>query len=75
MTEGQALLAVGKAQGALLKLTKQLLREDKHDGLRAAGWTSKHEDFFRELGDEMHSYGLVDDDQLEAAKRAAGESK
>jgi hypothetical protein len=75
MTEGDALLAVGKAQGALLELTKELLEEDKHDGLRAATWTSKHEDIFRELADEMRSYGLIDEDELTAAKRAAGEKE
>lgn len=73
MNEGDALLAVAKAQGVLLKATRDLLKADKHDGLRMARWTSKHETFYSELRDEMHSYGLVDDDQVKAADRAAGE--
>jgi hypothetical protein len=71
--EGKALIAVGKAQGALLKATKALLKEDKSDGLRAARWTSKHEVIFRELPDEVESYGCADDDEIKAAKRAAGD--
>jgi hypothetical protein len=71
--EGKALIAVAKAQGALLKATKALLKEDKHDGLRAAKWTARHEELFRELLDETESYGCADDSEIEAAKRAAGE--
>lgn len=71
--EGRALIAVAKAQGALLRATKALLKEDKHDGLRAARWTSKHELFFRELLDEVESYGCADEGEIELANRAAGE--
>lgn len=71
--EGKALIAVGKAQGALLKATKTLLKEDKHDGLRAAKWTSEHDEFYRKFLDEVELYGCADDDEIEAAKRAAGD--
>jgi hypothetical protein len=69
--EGKALLAVGKAQGALLKATKDLLKEDPSDGLRAAKWTDKHKTFFHEFADEIDNQ--LDDGELEAAMRAAGE--
>jgi|GEM_PF-6644656 len=71
--EGKALIAVAKAQGVLLRATKALLKDDKHDGLRAAKWTLRHEEFFRELLDEVETYGCADDDEIESAKRAAGE--
>lgn len=72
--EGKALIAVGKAQGALLDATKKLLKEDPSDGLRFANWTAKHKAFFQELIDETESYGCADEDEIKA-NRAAGEQE
>ena len=73
MTIEKAILQVAKAQGALLALTKDLLKEDKHDGLRASDWTKKHDLIFQHILEEAHDYLGLDDETEKAVRKAAGD--
>lgn len=69
--EGRALLAVAKGQGALLRATKELLKEDKHDGLMMAKVTSTHEKAYREIYDRVSD--RLSPDEKRMVMEAAGE--
>ncbi len=46
MTEAKALMAIARAQKAMLILTKQALQRDQTEGLRAAAETKEHADVY-----------------------------
>lgn len=71
MTYGDAMLALAKGQGALLRLTKELLKEDKFDGLEAARWTEKHEKIYREIYEMAED--KLDPEEVEKCRKAAGD--
>jgi hypothetical protein len=75
ITEAKALIAVAKAQGTLYRLTRELLKEDKLDGMRASEFMKKHDEVYCHIRDEMQSYGLVEDADVAAADKAAGYNK
>lgn len=70
--EAKALIAVGKAQGVLLKSTRDLLKEDKTDGLKMAGWLKKHSELFTAMRSDYEGCA-IDDEDLIAASKGAGE--
>lgn len=70
--EAKALMAVGKAQGILLKATRDLLKEDKSDGLKMARWLQKHADLFTAMRSDYEG-GALAEEELIAASKAAGE--
>jgi hypothetical protein len=70
--EGKALLAVGKAQGELMRATRKLLAEDKHDGLKMAKWLAEHEKVFHAMREDYEG-GALSDEELIAASKASGE--
>jgi hypothetical protein len=75
MTERDALKKLAQAQGALFRLTKQLLKTDKTDGLRMARLTMKHEEVYEHISEELRSYGFVSEEEVAAANKIAGYSE
>lgn len=72
MNEAKALMALAKAQKAMLTLTKQNLRHDQYDGLRAAAETKEHSVLYNKLREEWLSLGLIDKSDADAADKIAG---
>lgn len=72
MNEAKALMALARAQRAMLKLTQALLRHDQTDGLRAAAETKEHSDLYLRLREKWLSHGLIDKSDADAADTMAG---
>lgn len=74
MNQAKALMALARAQRAMLRLTQTLLRHDQFDGLQAAEEAKMHSDLYLKLRDKWRTHGLVDQAEAEAADKIAGYS-
>lgn len=71
LSEVEIVLAVAKAQGVLQKATIQLMKRDKHDGMRAARWLAEHEAVYSKILDEAND--MLDDDARKKAAQLSGD--
>lgn len=72
MNEALALMALARAQKAMLRLTQQRLRDEQLDGLARAAETKKHSELYFELRDRWVAEGLVSTGEAENADVTAG---
>lgn len=72
MTEAQALMALARAQRAMLTLTKQRLKDDQLDGFTRAAEAKKHSDFYFEVRETWRSTGLITEEEAMEADKTAG---
>lgn len=69
--EVEIVLAAAKAQGVIRKAAIQILRRDKHDGIRATKWLALHEEVYSHILEEAHD--MLDDEQRTRAAKLSGD--
>ena len=67
-----ALNKIAEAHMALLKLTRELLKEDPLDGVRVSKLLAKHQNLYFEIRDSFSEHSDIEQEDEEAADKIAG---